>query len=125
MKTKVISLDEFNVRSGLGWKDDNACEFRGIIPGYICGFNVEVEKNGKIDACSCCFTNDYEEIRNPWECDNWNELGLCLDGLNGWKATGNIVFRGYHIEDYDYEERENYYIDASKEVESLWKKYVV
>ena len=125
MNTNVISLDEFNARSGKNWEDRNACEFHGIIPGYVCGFNLEVEKDGIIEACSTCFTNDYDEIRTPWEYDDWNSLGICLDGLRtGWKPTGNIVFRGYHTVEYDFDEREEYYLDASDEVKNLWSKYV-
>ena len=126
-KTNIITIDEFNARSGKNWKTDNDCEFHGILPGYICGFNVEAKKDGKIDAGSTCFTNDFEEIRNPWTCDNWNDLGISEDLLNcnGWTATGNIVFRGYFTSEYDWEEREEYYLDASKEVEEIWNKYVV
>lgn len=44
--------------------------------------------------------------------------------MNGWKATGNIIFRGYYIKHYDYDEREEYFTNASDEVKELWKKYV-
>lgn len=126
MKTNIITIDEFNKRSGKDWKLDNDCEFLGIIPGYICGFCVEAEKDGKISAGSCCFTNDYEEILNPNYSRVWNDLGISEDllNVNGWVATGNIIFRGYFTEHYDYE-REEYYIDASKEVIDTWNKYVI
>ena len=121
MKTNVITVQEFNARSGKDWTLENDCEFHGIIPGYICGFCVEATKNGKIDAASCCFTNDYEEIRNPNYNRDWNDLGISEDllSMNGWEATGNIVFRGYFTEHYDFDERDNYYMDASEEVKNL------
>jgi hypothetical protein len=127
MNTNIISISEFNERSGKNWSHNNDCEFHGVIPGYVCGWNVEATKDGKIDAASTVFTNDYEEIRNPWSEEHWNDLGISEDLLNcnGWEATGNIVFRGYYSEHYDFEEREEYYKDASKEVEEIWDRYVV
>ena len=126
-KTTIISIEQFNSRSGKNWGNDNVCEFRGIIPGYVCGFNVECEKDGVISACSTCFTNDFEYIMNPQFDANWNDLGISEDfaSHNGWKSTGNIVFRGYYYSEYDWEEREEYFTDASKEVEALWDKYVI
>ena len=126
MKTNIITIDEFNAHSGKNFSHSNDCEFKGIISGYICGFNVECEKDGIIDCGSTCFTNDYEEILNPNENSVWNDLGISEDllNLNGWKTTGNIVFRGYYIEDYDFEERDWYYTDASDEVMNIWNKYI-
>lgn len=126
MKTNIITIDEFLKKSGKTWSRDNDCEFKGIIPGYVCGWNVEAKRDGIIDAGSTCFTNDYEEILNPNESSYWNDLGISEDLLNhnGWRATGNIVFRGYYIEDYDFEEREWYFTDASDEIINLWDKYI-
>lgn len=127
MKTSIITMKEYLERSGETWKMENDCEFRGIISGYVCGWNLEVEKDGKISCASCVFDNDYEEVRNPNYTRNWNDLGISEDlcELNGWKATGNIVFRGYYTVHWDFEEREEYYKEASEEVENLWKEYVV
>lgn len=125
MKTTVITMKEYLERSGETWNISNDCEFLGVIPGYVCGFNLEVEKDGKISCGSCVFDNDYEEIRNT--ISEYNDLGISeeLCSYNGWKPTGNIVFRGYFIEHWDFEERDNYYTDASEEVKNLWNKYVV
>lgn len=127
MNTNVITLDEANARGKMNWSKENDCEFHGIIPGYVCGFNLEVTKDGKFKYASCVFTNDFEEILNPEDNEYWNDLGISenMYASNGWKSTGNIVFRGYYTEHYDYDEREEYFMDASKEVEDLWKKYVV
>lgn len=125
MKTTVITMKEYLKRSGETWDISNDCEFLGVIPGYVCGFNLEVEKDGKIGCASCVFDNDYEEIRNTMS--DYNDLGISeeLCSYNGWKPTGNIVFRGYFTEHWDFEERDNYYVDASEEVKNLWNKYVV
>ena len=131
VNTTVITMDQVRA-NGYNWRDDNDCEFKGIVPGYICGWNVEVQKGGKIDYCSCTFTNDYEQMFIPgywdgeWHCD-YNELGISADlaSTNGWEVTGNIAFRGYFTEHYDWEEREEYYTDASKEVVALFNKYCV
>lgn len=125
MKTTVITMKEYLKRSGETWNISNDCEFLGVISGYVCGFNLEVEKDGKIGCGSCVFDNDYEEIRNTM--NDYNDLGISeeLCSYNGWKPTGNIVFRGYFTEHWDFEERDNYYTDASEEVKNLWNKYVV
>lgn len=127
MTTNVITVSEFNAKSGENWSLNNVCEFMGEISGYVCGFNVEATKEGKISAGSCCFTNDYEEILDPNYNESWNDLGISAElmSYNGWEATGNIIFRGYFEEHYDFEEREYYYTDASEEVMSLRDKYSV
>ena len=127
MKTNIITLDEAIIRGELDWSKDNDCEFHGIIPGYVCGFNLEVEKDGKIGYGSTCFTNDFEEIRNPWTNDHWNDLGISEDlcNCNGWKSTGNIVFRGYYTEHYDFDDRETHMENASEEVKNIWNNFVV
>lgn len=126
MKTTIITLNEAIRRGNLDWGCDNDCEFHGIIPGYLCGFNLEIIKDGKINYGSCVFTNDFDEIRNPNEKRNWNDLGISEDlcNSNGWQATGNIVFRGYFKQQYDYKEREAFVYDASEEVEALLHKYM-
>lgn len=45
MKTNVITYDEAIVRGNLNWgEDDNACEFHGIIPGYVVGSVLKQKK---------------------------------------------------------------------------------
>lgn len=126
MKTNVITVDEAIKNGNWKWnKRENDCDFYGIVSGYICGWCLEYQKNGEIGYGSMTCTNDYEEIINS-EYD-WNSLGISAEcaSHNGWEPTGNIVFRGYYTEDYDYDEREEYVVDASKEVVELFKKYVV
>lgn len=128
MKTTIITVDEA-IKKGANWTDEakeNACDFHGYMPGYVMGFNLEVIRDGKYGYGSCVYTNDYQEILNPDYCENWNELGLSESccALNDYRATGNIVFRGYFTEHYDPVEREEYVKKASEEVEALWHKYV-
>lgn len=124
MKTTVITLAMAN-KKGCTWEDENACEFHGVIPGYVCGFCVEITNGNEIHYTDCTFTNDYEEIRNPWFHKDWNYLGLAVDGCSAdWKPTGNIMFRGYFREDYDWEERDFCYTDASFEALDLLSKYM-
>ena len=125
LKTNVITLEDAVNKGLCTWEDENACEFHGVIPGYVCGFCVEMQNgDGKIQYTSCTFTNDYEEIRNPYKVKDYNYLGLATDCAIGWEPTGNIMFRGYFREDYDLEEREYCYEDASSEALDLLSKYM-
>jgi len=128
MKTNVITVDEAIKNGSYKWdKRENDCDFYGIVPGYICGWSVECENNGEIHYCPMTCTNNYDEILLPEEDYDWNELGISVQSFvwYGWEPTGNIVFRGYFVEKYIPEEREEYIVDASKEVVELFKKYVV
>ena len=129
MKTTIITVDEAIVNGTYKWeKTENDCEFKGYVPGYVCGWCVEVKKqNGEIGYCSMTCTNDFDEIKDPNSCTDWNELGISANCAfyNGWVPTGNIVFRGYFEEYYDYDEREDFVKDASKEVIGLFNKYCV
>lgn len=122
----IISVEEA-INNGYKWsKTNNDCEFKGYIPGYLCGFCIEVEKDGKIDYCSMVATDDFDEILIPDYFDStWNDLGISADLAitNGWTPTGNIVFRGYYTSYYDWEEREDFIKDASEEVINLFNKY--
>ena len=130
MKTNVITVSEAIQNGFWEWgKHENDCDFYGIVPGYLCGWSVECEKDGEVKYCSMTCTNDYEEILLPsLDCNTpWNDLGISAENcmLNGWNPTGNIVFRGYFIDKYDPYEREEYVVGASKEVVGLFKKYVI
>ena len=128
MTTNIITVDEALANGTWKWnKCENDCEFKGYVPGYVCGWCVECEKDGKVDYCSTTFTNDFDEIRDPNFCRDWNDLGISADlaSMNGWTVTGNIVFRGYFTTGWDWEEREEYFVDASKEVIGLFDKYCV
>ena len=94
-----------------------ACEYVGIIPGYLCGFSVEMQKtDGSYGYSSFVYTDDI----NGWDIERMVEL--CSH--HGNKFTGRVVFGGYFTEYYDYEEREECVLDKSDEVMRLWHKYV-
>ena len=86
-------------------------------------------KDGKIVYGGMTCTDDFDEILVPSEDHNtpWNDLGISAEcaSFNGCIPTGTIVFRGYFTKQYDWHEREEYVVDASKEVMDLFEKYVV
>lgn len=119
MKTNIITVNDAIANGTWKWgKTSNDVEFKGIITGLVCGVCVECSKDGKIDYCSIVFTNDLDEIKMPsyTEVTDWNSLGISADlaSSNGWRPTGNIVFRGYYNESWDFEERCECYIPVIK-----------
>lgn len=116
IKTNVISVETAIANGFYTWgKSENDCDFYGIIPGFVCGFCLEATNGIKTDYSSCIFTNDFDAIKIPNIDENWNELGIMAELVecNGYKPTGNLVFRGYFGEQYDYDYLEVYYTDAS------------
>lgn len=130
MKTTIINVDEAIARGNYNWKKlDNDCEFKGYFPGYTTGFCLEYIKDGQIVYGGMTCTDDFDEILVPSQDHNtpWNDLGISAEcaSFNGCIPTGTIVFRGYFTKQYDWHEREEYVVDASKEVMDLFEKYVV
>lgn len=127
--SSIISVDEAIREGNYKWsKGKNDCEFLGVVPGYICGFCIEAEKDGKVDYSSVIYTNDCNEFIVPeYDSHEWNGLGLAVENMliNGWNLTCRLVFRGYNEERYDPDEREEYFINKSEEVVALWNDYVV
>lgn len=115
----VISVAEFNARSGKNW-DMPKSEYIGEIPGYHIGLNKEViTKDGKIDAVSCDWPvyldeldNDYEDWKQEWDYD-----------MFGLTYTGNVVFRGYWESHWDWEERDEYFTEV--DLSDIINKYIV
>ena len=74
------------------------------LPGLLRGFNVEITNDdGDVDYCSAVWT--------PGEADESNPdifISIDLVSYNGWRPTGRLVFRGYGVDRYDFEEREEY-----------------
>lgn len=111
-----------------GWDDKNAnIRNYGEVPGYMIGFNVEVVNDkGELDYMSSRYLyGDIEEALNE-EKEAWGYIyGEDTCNYKGYYITGRLVFRGYFTEEYDWEEREEYIIDASDEVESFMSKYMI
>ncbi len=97
----IITVDE----TSTGWKDEYSNYPTTIqLPGLLRGFNVEVTNaRGEIDYCSAVWT--YGEANE----ENFDIfISIDLASYNGWVPTGRLVFRGYAIDRYDPEEREEY-----------------
>ena len=115
----VISVAEFNARSGKNW-DAPMSEYIGEIPGYHIGLNKEViTKDGKIDAISCDWPvyldeldSDYEDEKQAWDHD-----------MFGLTYTGNVVFRGYYESFWWDEERDEYFREV--DLSDIINKYIV
>lgn len=103
---KYEIMDCVEAKRITGWDIDMDQEYKGLIPGYLCGYNFEVTKDGVTDFASCTFSP-----RAPDDLMNRNEdyySDFLLDC--GCIPTGRVIFRGYYQEEYDINERECYCI---------------
>lgn len=128
--TTIIDTATANATGFYKWFGaENDCQYQGEIPGYVRAFCVEVRKGNTLDYSSVVFVPACEgtEMRLPMNNGrDYTELGLmaemCAD--RGYTPTGRLVFRGYYTEEWDASEYEEYYVPASAEVLSLWKRWV-
>lgn len=82
--------------------------------GLARGYNIEVTKlDGMTGWMSC------EYIYGEPEEEFNDDFHTWMYAEHGFTPTGRITFRGYHMEEYDYEERETYYVLVSKVEEEL------
>lgn len=111
MKYEIISVDEAIKDGYYKWnKTKNDIPYYGHINGYLEGFCVEVKKeDGTIGYMSMNAVPG--DIESEWYEEYMEDMRLT--------PTGIAVFRGYFIERYDFDEREEYIVDASKEVEKI------
>ena len=106
---KYEIMDCVEAKKITGWHTDMDQEYKGLIPGYLCGYNFEVTKDGVTDFASCTFS-----YRTPDDLMNSNEdyySDFLLDC--GCIPTGRVIFRGYYQEEYDINERESYCVRVS------------
>ena len=102
MKYEILNCEE--AKKITGWDTDMDQEYKGLIPGYLCGYNFEVTKNGVTDFASCTFSySTPDDIMNSNE-DYYSDFLLDC----GCVPTGRVIFRGYYTEEYDINERESY-----------------
>ena len=88
-----------------GWNTDMDQEYKGFIPGYACGYNFEVTKNGVTDFASCTFEyGTPDEVMAPGSFYPYFLFDM------GCEPTGRVIFRGYYKEKYDINEREEYFV---------------
>lgn len=103
MKYTIIDREE--AKRITGWTTDMDQEFKGLVPGYACGYNFEVTKDGKTDFASCTFEYDTPDgIMN-----GGGYYGEFLFDM-GCEPTGRVIFRGYYREEYDPYERDVYFV---------------
>ena len=103
MKYVIIDCEE--AKRITGWTTDMDQEFKGLVPGYACGYNCEVTKNGKTDFASCTFQYDIpDEVMAPG-----SFYPAFLFDM-GCEPTGRVIFRGYYREEYDPYERDVYFV---------------
>lgn len=105
MKFEIITVDKFNKDHGTNW-ESSMTEYRGDELGFMIGVTPEIRlKDGTLDTESTTFINSLEELDDDfWVCHR-------ADMAYKYEWTGRLVFRGYYTEYYDFEERDNYYIE--------------
>ena len=109
MKYEILNCEE--AKRITGWSDVDQ-EYKGLIPGYLCGYNFEVTKNGVTDFASCKFSyNTPDDIMN-------NNEGYYVYFLEDYECvpTGRVIFRGYYTKEYDIDERESYVLRVQMQV---------
>lgn len=129
INTTIIDTITANATGFYKWFGaENDCQYQGEIPGYVRAFCVEVSKDNVLDYSSVVFVPACEgtEMRLPMNGNDYTELGLMAETCaeRGYMPTGRLVFRGYYTAEFDAYEYEEYFVPASKEVLSLWKKWV-
>lgn len=104
MKYEIMDCAE--AKRITGWDIDMDQEYKGLIPGYLCGYNFEVTKNGVTDFASCtyspCTPDDLMNNNRDYYSDFLQDCGCT--------PTGRVIFRGYYIEEYDINEHEEYVV---------------
>lgn len=89
------------------WPTAKSYKDKGIIRGHVRAYNIEVTtREGVTDWLSTTFIHGepeeyFNDEYNMWSRADW-----------GWVPTGRITFRGYFTEHYDFEEREEYFVEA-------------
>lgn len=118
MEFEVIKVSEANV----DWEEEDR-EYHGVLPGYVAGFNYEIENDeGELRYMDCYYMNeDPTDFINNLPYDYFEMRVL----HNGFKPTGRVVFRGYGTEYYNEEFHDWCIEDTHEEAISLLKKYGV
>lgn len=101
-------IDREEAKRISGWESDMNQEYKGVVPGYACGYNFEVTKNGKTDFASCTFEYDTPDGLMSGD-SSYNNFLFDM----GCNTTGRVIFRGYFREEYDPDEHENYFISEN------------
>ena len=92
MKFEIIT----NSQSKTGYDIPDSI-YRGRVPGFAMGFQVEAEKDGEIGYTSVDFV-----WKTPDEIAEDEDALMLFTLMNPeWKPTGRVVFRGYYEEEWD------------------------
>ncbi len=90
------------------WPNAKNFEDKGYRAGLVRGYNVEVTKTKTNEtfwmSCEYIHGEPDEELFDDFHRYYYADLDV--------EPTGRICFRGYGVEQYDWEERETYIIDV-------------
>lgn len=88
----MYKFDNF-VKASSIWETAKDYEDKGLVPGLLRGYNIEVKTwKGEIFWVSCNYIpNEPEEFFN-------DDFHLWMYEDHGWTPTGRITFRGYAYE---------------------------
>lgn len=87
------------------WENAKDYVDEGNRPGLVRGYNIEVDDlKGNTGWLSCSYF--YGEPVHYFN----DEFHTWMYEEHGWVPTGRICFRGYGIEEYDYEERDSFIV---------------
>lgn len=117
MRFEIIKNSESN--SGYDIADN---VFDGMKPGLLCGWQFEFRKpDGGYYYNSVAFEWEMpEEYINRWHNDYTGRSWIYDLLPDGYELTGRVIFRGYAIEKYDCEMREEYVEPISDEEARRW-----
>lgn len=122
---KYVILNKEEAKKITGWENNMDQSYHGPIPTLLCGYNFEVVCHRKDytgpnpDFCSCTYyAGTPEELMS----DNHEHYADFLSDMD-LEPTGRVIFRGYYVERYDYEEHEEYV--ELVDMEQYFQKYVI
>ena len=93
MKYTIIKNSESN--TGYDIPD---CEFHGLDNRYVCGWQFELVRDGKAGWSDVKFFCGMPEECAAEQARYWDMIGC--------EPTGTVIFRGYFVEEFDYEDRD-------------------
>lgn len=105
MKFEIITVTEYNKDHGTSWKSPMS-EYKGEIPDMCIGLTPEVKLiDDTLDAESTTFVHSIDELNDDYW--TWHRDDMSYK----YEWTGRLVFRGYYSIHYDYEERDEYFVE--------------
>ena len=91
------------VKASSIWETAEDYKDEGQVDGLVRGYNIEIRlPDGRVDWHSCNWIHEDPEIYFNNDFYQWYFEEY------GWTPTGRICFRGYGVEEYDFEERDTF-----------------